>query len=311
MELFLPFILYLGAEAVHVSGILSVVAAGLLIRFDRTGIGPNVARTNIVSSSVWGVLSFSLNGTVFILLGMLLPNAMIGQLGRSARQQLACCCTAILVVSAVVIVMRFLWISLMLRLARDTTTGKRRKMTAQRWRSAAVMTFGGPKGTITLSLMFTIPYTLAAGANFPMRDELIFIAAGVIVVTLLLANFLLPLLAPNRNKDTSTEMTEITIEVLRRTVEELSGRVTPDNRRAVLMVIDSYTKRITRLKQRTGEIDPQGYMQTADRRAQLGEGIRQEPTGGRARGDQGESRPRTAPRTIWRPRPASACSTRS
>ena len=39
MELFLPFILYLGAEAVHVSGILSVVAAGLLIRFDRTGIG--------------------------------------------------------------------------------------------------------------------------------------------------------------------------------------------------------------------------------------------------------------------------------
>lgn len=157
--------------------------------------------------------------------------------------------------------MRFLWISLMLRLARDTETGKRRKMTAKRWRSAAVMTFGGPKGTITLSLMFTIPYTLAAGANFPMRNELIFIAGGVIVVTLLLANFLLPLLAPNRNKDNSTEMTEITIEVLRRTVEELSGRVTQENRRAVLTIIDSYTKRITRLKQRTGEINPQGYMQ--------------------------------------------------
>ena len=75
MELFLPFLLYLGAEAVHVSGILSVVAAGLVIRFDRTGIGPNVARTNIVASSVWSVLSFSLNGAVFILLGMLLPGA--------------------------------------------------------------------------------------------------------------------------------------------------------------------------------------------------------------------------------------------
>ena len=260
MELFLPFLLYLGAEEFNVSGILSVVAAGLLIRFDRTGIGPNVARTNIVSSSVWGVLSFSLNGTVFILLGMLLPNAMSASWDDPHISNGLLMC-AILTVSAVVIAMRFLWISLMLRLARDTTTGKRRKMTAKRWRSAAVMTFGGPKGTITLSLMFTIPYTLAAGADFPMRDELIFIAAGVIVVTLLLANFLLPLLAPNRDKDTSTEMTEITIEVLRRTVEELSGRVTPDNRRAVLMVIDSYTKRITRLKQRTGEIDPQGYMQ--------------------------------------------------
>jgi CPA1 family monovalent cation:H+ antiporter len=109
--------------------------------------------------------------------------------------------------------------------------------------------------------MFTIPYTVSSGEWFPMRDELIFIAGGVIVVTLLLANFLLPLLAPNRNKDASVEMSEITIEVLRRTVEELTGRVTPDNRKAVLMIIDSYTKRITRLKQRIGETDPQGYMQ--------------------------------------------------
>ena len=296
MELFLPFILYLGAEAVHVSGILSVVAAGLLIRFDRTGIGPNVARTNIVSSSVWGVLSFSLNGTVFILLGMLLPSAMTTSWDDPHVSNWLLL-TAILVVSAVVIVMRFLWISLMLRLARDTETGKRRKMTAKRWRSAAVMTFGGPKGTITLSLMFTIPYTLAAGANFPMRNELIFIAGGVIVVTLLLANFLLPLLAPNRNKDNSTEMTEITIEVLRRTVEELSGRVTQENRRAVLMIIDSYTKRITRLKQRTGEIDPQGYMRlqidalnwekeyVKNRLAGVRAAIKANPTGNRAAND--------------------------
>lgn len=77
MELFLPFLLYLGAEEFNVSGILSVVAAGLFIRFDRTGVGPNVARTNIVSTSVWGVLSFSLNGAVFILLGMQLPRAMM------------------------------------------------------------------------------------------------------------------------------------------------------------------------------------------------------------------------------------------
>ena len=107
---------------------------------------------------------------MFILLGMLLPNAMSASWDdpHVSNQLLL---VAILVVAAVVIVMRFLWISLMLRLARDTTTGKRRKMTAKRWRSAAVMTFGGPKGTITLSLMFTIPYTLAAGADFPMRDE--------------------------------------------------------------------------------------------------------------------------------------------
>ncbi|MBW3079166.1 cation:proton antiporter [Bifidobacterium simiiventris] len=261
MELFLPFLLYLAAEDVaHVSGILAVVSSALFIRFDRTGIGPNVARTNIVSNSVWGVLSFALNGAVFILLGMLLPDAM-GTSWDDPGVSNTLLIGVILLVSCVVIVMRFLWVSVMLRLARDVTTHQRRKMTPERLRSAAVMTFGGAKGTITLSLMFTIPYALEDGHWFPMRDELIFVASGVIIVTLLLANFLLPLLAPNRSKDTSLEMTEITIEVLRRTVEELTGRVTDDNRRAILMVIDSYTKRITRLKQRAGELDPQGYAQ--------------------------------------------------
>lgn len=250
--------LYIGAEELGISGILAVVAAGLIIRFDRTGVGPNVARTNIVSTSVWSVLSFSLNGAVFILLGMQLPGAMRASWSDPTVNNTMLLLT-ILLVTAIVIVMRFLWIALMLRLARDVNTGQRRKMTADRWRSAAVMTFGGPKGTITLSLMFTIPYYIASGVNFPMRNELIFIASGVIILTLLLANFLLPLLAPARNRDTTkAELVPVTIEVLRSTVEELTGRITPENRRAVLMVVDSYTKRISRLKQRIGESDPQG-----------------------------------------------------
>ena len=260
MELFLPFLLYLGAEEFNVSGILSVVAAGLFIRFDRAGVGPNVARTNIVSTSVWGVLSFSLNGAVFILLGMQLPRAMRASWSDPYISNTVLI-GIILLVTLVVIALRFFWIAAMLRVARDTITGQRRKMTPERWRSAAVMTFGGPKGTITLSLMFTIPYYIAGGAPFPMRDELIFIASGVIIVTLLLANFLLPLLAPNRGKDPSAEMIPVTIDVLRATVEELTGRITPENRRAILMVIDQYTKRIGRLQQRIGDTDPQGFEQ--------------------------------------------------
>lgn len=260
MELFLPFLLYLGAEEFHVSGILAVVAAGLFIRFDRTGVGPNVARTNIVSTSVWGVLSFSLNGAVFILLGMQLPGAMMTSWSDPRISNLVLI-GIILLVTAIVIVLRFAWVAGMLRIARDMYTGHRRRMTPERWRSAAVMTFGGPKGTITLSLMFTIPYSIAGGADFPMRDELMFIASGVIVLTLLLANFLLPLLAPNRGKDPATEMIPITVDVLRATVEELTGRITPENRRAILMVIDLYTKRISRLKQRIGTADPQGLEQ--------------------------------------------------
>ena len=85
---------------------------------------------------------------------------------------------------------------------------------------------------------------------------------------------MLPLLAPNRDR-MAPEMTEITIEILRKTVEELTGRVDDENRRAVLMVIESYTKRITRLKQRVGGIRPPGIGAAADRGAALGEGLSQ------------------------------------
>lgn len=261
LELFLPFLLYLGAGAVHVSGILAVVAAGLTMRFDRTGIGPNVARTNIVASSVWSVLSFSLNGAVFILLGLLLPGAMRASWDNPAISNWTLL-TIILCVSAVIVGLRFLWVSAMLRLAHAEDSRKRRHMTPERWRSAAVMTFGGAKGTITLSLMFTIPYTLADGEWFPMRDELIFIAGGVIIVTLLLANFMLPIIAPNKAADDSREITEASIEVLRRTVEELAELTTDENRAPVMAVINSYTQRITRLKKRLGETN-------ADARAEL------------------------------------------
>ena len=255
MELFLPFLLYLGAEAVHVSGILSVVAAGLVIRFDRTGIGPNVARTNIVASSVWSVLSFSLNGAVFILLGMLLPGAMRASWDNPMVSNYTLL-AVILCVSTLIVGLRFLWVSGMLRLARAQDSHKRRRMTPERWRSAAVMTFGGATGTITLSLMFTIPYTIADGEWFPMRDELIFLAGGVIIVTLLLSNFLLPVIAPNKAKDVPRETTEASIEVLRRTVEELAELTTDENRSAVMVVINSYTQRIGRLKNQLGTIDP-------------------------------------------------------
>ena len=292
MELFLPFLLYLAAEDIaHVSGILAVVACGLLIRFDHTGIGPNVARTNIVSSSVWAVLSFSLNGAVFILLGMLLPDAM-SRSWEDPGVSNPMLISVILLVALVVIAMRFLWVAAVLRVTKDQHTGRRRRMTPERWRSAAVMTFGGPKGTITLSLMLTIPFFTAAGDLFPMRDELIFIASGVIIVTLLLANFLLPLIAPNRGTDDSHEITEITIDVLRRTVEELTQRITPENRACGAdghrLVYQTHHQAQAAHRRRGSA----RLRAAADRRTVLGEGLHQ-GTAGHAAGAALPRRPRS------------------
>ena len=76
LEVLTPFFVFLIAEEVHVSGILAVVAAGLSYSFFNRSIGPNIARMKIVSTSVWKVLAFILNGIVFVLLGVQLPYAM-------------------------------------------------------------------------------------------------------------------------------------------------------------------------------------------------------------------------------------------
>ena len=259
LELFLPFLIYMvGQDILHVSGVLAVVSTGLLIRFDHTGVGPNTSKANIVSSSVWKVLSFSLNGAVFVLLGMLLPAAM-GTSWRDRRVSNWMLVATIALVCLTVIVLRFLWTASVLIFTKDRGTGSRPRVTSKLLRSAAVMTFGGPKGTITLSLALTIPYMTDDGSAFPMRSELIFVAAGVIIVTLVLANFALPLLAPSQSSEVPAQQVEKSIKVLRGTVRELSSRITDENRLAIQQVIKQYNHRIAKLKSQIGQYSPKDF----------------------------------------------------
>ena len=259
LELFLPFLIYLvGQNILHVSGVLAVVSTGLLVRFDHTGVGPNTSKANIVSSSVWKVLSFSLNGAVFVLLGMLLPAAM-GTSWRDRRVSNWMLVATITLVCLTVIVLRFLWTASVLIFTKDRETGSRQRITGKLLRSAAVMTFGGPKGTITLSLALTIPYMTDDGSAFPMRSELIFVAAGVIIVTLVLANFALPLLAPSQSSEVPAQQVEKSIKVLRGTVRELSSRITDENRLAIQHVIKQYNHRIAKLKSQIGQYSPKDF----------------------------------------------------
>ena len=250
LELFLPFTAYVAAEELHVSGVLAVVAAGLVTTFHRRGIGGDVARANLVSNSVWQFFDFTLNGSVFVLLGIELPIAMQESFA-SPEVSTWMLFGAVAMLTAISLALRFLWVSGMLRLARDSETGRRRRMTPERWHSALVMTFGGPKGTISLALAFTLPYSVDFGSNVPIRSSLLFIASGFIVVSLVLANVMLPLLAPRVKDDKGIVYAEKNIEMLRRTIERITELDSTENHHAVRAVLRSYNERIERLKRAT------------------------------------------------------------
>lgn len=250
-EIAMPFIVYLVSEGLGVSGILAVVAAGLTMTiFTDRKIGPAMSELSIVSQSVWNVLSFALNGVVFTLLGMQLPNAMQDTwddvtIGNSTILGY------IVAITAILFLVRFLWVLAMNYLAKDPETGGRFATEEGHIRSALVTTIGGAKGAVTLSVIFSTPLFLADGTAFPQRDLLIFIASGVILLTLLLANFLLPILAPNKqatSEELAEEQAQAKIDILRAVIDRLAAMRTSENSRPILAVMSSYNHRIDRLR---------------------------------------------------------------
>ena len=260
-EVFTPFIVFLAADQLGGSGILAVVAAGLVNVIAPRTAGPSVSRLNIVSTSVWRVISFTLNGIVFVLLGTQLPRAM-QTTWYNVNIPNWKLMLYVVAITAILIVVRFAWVLVMERihhkhvaqrkekLAKETnSTPEPRKTLAHDVRSAAIMTLGGPKGTVTLAVILTIPQAIA------QRQLIMFLACGVIVLTLLLATFVVPILAPQKER-ANTEQRErdaqATLDIMRSVIEELSGRQTPENRAATQIVVQQYNDRISRIKGNNG-----------------------------------------------------------
>lgn len=245
-EVFTPFIVFLAAEHFGTSGILAVVAAGLLITLLPQKPTPVAARLKIASNSVWETLVFVINGVVFVMLGMQLPKAIMPS-WRSDEVSSLLLCGLVLLVTALVVGVRFIWVLVMER----CDSSAKRHTGKQLVRDALVTTLSGPKGAVTLSIIMTIPFTLSTGEAFPQRDTLIFLASGVILCTLLLANFVVPVLAPKDDSPDETEeqdVNAVTIDILKRVIRQLREQKTPQNESSTQIVIRQYSERIKRLR---------------------------------------------------------------
>lgn len=257
-ELFLPFFVYLVATRFHVSGILAVVAAGLLISYipqrmtvRSRSFSTFSTRLNIASESVWHLFSFVLNGVIFVNLGIVLSSTLAPALQENSAD-LFWIFSLVLILTAVIVGVRFLWILCADLLSDNPETGKRMKLGGPAIRNALVTTLCGPKGAVSLSIASTIPFTVASGAVFPQRDLLLFLVCGVIVVTLLLANFVVPLIAPKSETDDDDELEhEYEIEMIQNVISGLKRRQTVENKQATGHVMRMYHRRLTAARRRS------------------------------------------------------------
>lgn len=193
VSLLIPFAAYLAAELVHASGILAAVAAGVTMSFtERTG--QALAATRIRRAAVWDTVQFVANGLIFVILGEQFPSI----LSRAAevvkttdRGEVWWLAVYVLAIVAALAALRFVWVwtSLRLTLFRRRHLGPQPKLGL---RLTLVMSLAGVRGAITLAGILTLPFFVADGSLLPARNLAVFLAAGVIIVSLLLATFALP-----------------------------------------------------------------------------------------------------------------------
>ena len=178
--LMVPYITYIFAESLHLSGVLAVVAAGLV----RGRYSPEIvsAEMRIIARSVWNLLVFLLNSLVFILIGLLL-SGVIGRLTGYSPEQLVLYGT---VISLVAVFVRFAWIFPATYVPRILSESLNRRDPAPPKEELFIMSWCGMRGIVSLAAALALPLTLLDGTPFPERDLIIFLTFVVIAVTLVL-----------------------------------------------------------------------------------------------------------------------------
>ncbi|QES88028.1 Na+/H+ antiporter [Rhizosphaericola mali] len=236
LTLLTPFLSYLSAEQLNVSGILSVVSTGIFLSWHAHEIFAYQTRSSV--QAVWKTMMFLLNGFVFILIGMQLPD-ILSQLSSYTWLQLS---IYGLIISMVTILSRILWVfagAYAYRLFPFIKWRKTMKLTSkphedgQTWKSVFVISWTGTRGIISLSAALAIPLTLATGHLFPQRAMIIFLCFVVIFTTLVVQGMsLMPLLdmlgiKPIRKME--LEMLRLQLHIAQETVAFIGNEYTSDS----------------------------------------------------------------------------------
>ena len=169
---------YLPAEELGLSGVIAAVTVGVYMGWHTPQLTTPVMRMQGVS--VWEILTFLLNAVLFLLVGLQLPSVLDEISGFSMAELVGWG----LLVSAVVIVVRMVWQFTVVFIIRALDRRPVQRARRSTWQQRMVIGWAGMRGSVALAAALAIPLDTDAGAPFPERDLLIFLAFAVILVTL-------------------------------------------------------------------------------------------------------------------------------
>ncbi|MFH8465722.1 Na+/H+ antiporter [Streptomyces sp. NPDC017991] len=186
LTLLVPYAAYVLAEELHGSGVLAVLTTALFLA--EYANDADDVMTRLAGHTFWNIVDTLVTGVAFGLIGLELHNAIRTASGRWG--ELLGWAAAIV---GVVVLVRLAWLL--------PATWLTKRLHAKRdldedipttWRETVVMWWAGMRGVASVALALAIPLEMENGEPFPNRDEMIFVAFGVIMATLVLQGLSLP-----------------------------------------------------------------------------------------------------------------------
>lgn len=247
IQILTPFAIYLITEGFGLSGILAVVAGGIVHAIEKDRTESMQAELQVVSQNTWSVILYILNGLVFVVLGLQIPGAtetILHSPHYSNLQVLG----FIGIISIGLILLRFIWVYLFWEgswLLGSGDTLERPKLN-----SSVLLSLSGVRGAVTLAAAFSIPYFLQDGSFFPERDLIIFLAAGVILCSLIIASIMLPILSKTDDDTLENEEgreREARARIIKAAIQAVKEATTDENRTAASYIITDYRRQLLTL----------------------------------------------------------------
>lgn len=248
IQILTPFVIYLAAEEIGVSGILAVVAGGITHAVEQDRLESSMVKLQIVSSSTWSIILFILNGLVFVILGTQIPDVISVIFNDTAFNNMMVI-GYILVITFTLMLLRFLWVLFFWN--GKWFFNKDQNIYKPGLRSTLLISISGVRGAVTLAGSFSIPYFLADGTSFPERNLIIFLAAGVILCTLVIASIVLPMLSDKEEENVKEENEKLMTarrKLIKTAIHTIKEDLNDTNKTASLAVIAEYNEKMKNLR---------------------------------------------------------------
>lgn len=222
ISLLTPFVIYLVAEHLGTSGILAVVATGIIHNWEANRLRLSSTRVQVTQSIIWTTISEMLNSVVFLFLGISLPD-VARTFFKMDQASIFLLLGLSGIIYAVMFLIRYIWAQWEHEGSAQILFGANN--TKQHTFYSKIFAVSGIHGTMTLAMAFSLPKTIG-GSTFPYREELIIVASIVILFSMLVSAIVLPALLPVKKEDyTADELNHFRGKMVDFAILQMRGQI--------------------------------------------------------------------------------------